>query len=154
MCLLFRNRQRPGNWVAWATVLRCPWASTASETRASEYTCPCHPILILVVLLFAAGQVCAQLCCGADDASGPPGPGVLRVCADPNNLPFSNARGEGFENKLAELIARDLNEKVTYTWTNEHEHFVRKTLNTGKCDVLMGVPAGFGDVETTAPYYT
>jgi mxaJ protein len=80
--------------------------------------------------------------------------GALRVCANPDNLPFSNARGEGFENKLAELIARDLNEKVTYTWTNEHEHFVRKTLNAGKCDVLMGVPAGFGDVETTAPYYT
>lgn len=80
--------------------------------------------------------------------------GTLRVCANPDNLPFSNAKGEGFENKLAELVARDLHEKVAYTWTNEHEHFVRKTLNAGKCDVLMGVPADFADVDTTAPYFT
>jgi mxaJ protein len=80
--------------------------------------------------------------------------GTLRVCANPENLPFSNTKGEGFENKLAELIAHDLSEKVTYTWTNEHEHFVRKTLNAGKCDVLMGVPVGFDEVETTVPYYT
>jgi quinoprotein dehydrogenase-associated probable ABC transporter substrate-binding protein len=69
-------------------------------------------------------------------------------------LPFSNAKGEGFENKLAEIVAHHLSEKVTYTWTNEHEHFVRKTLNAGKCDVLMGVPVGFDEAETTAPYYT
>lgn len=80
--------------------------------------------------------------------------GTLRVCANPNNLPFSNAKGEGFENKLADLVARDLHERVAYTWTNEHEHFVRKTLNAGKCDVLMGVPAGFKEVDTTAPYFT
>jgi mxaJ protein len=80
--------------------------------------------------------------------------GTLRVCANPDNLPFSNSNGEGFENKLAELIARDLHENVAYTWTNEHEHFVRKTLNAEKCDVLMGVPAAFDEVETTTPYYT
>jgi mxaJ protein len=80
--------------------------------------------------------------------------GTLRVCANPNNLPFSNAKGEGFENRLAELIAHELGEKVAYTWTNEHEHFVRKTIGAGKCDVLMGVPAGFGDVDATNPYYT
>ena len=78
----------------------------------------------------------------------------LRVCANPNNLPFSNAQGEGFENKLAEMVARDLGEAVRYTWTDQHEHFIRKTLNAGKCDVLMGVPAGFDEVETTLPYYT
>src|SRR5436305_10764668 len=55
--------------------------------------------------------------------------GILRVCANPNDLPFSNAQGEGFENKLAELIAHDLGKTVSYTWTNEHEHFVKKTLN-------------------------
>jgi len=80
--------------------------------------------------------------------------GALRVCADPDNLPFSNAKGEGFENKLAELTARDLGRTVAYTWTDEHDHFVKKTLNAGKCDVLMGVPAGFDEVETTTPYYT
>ena len=78
----------------------------------------------------------------------------LRVCANPDDLPFSDARGEGFENRLAQLIARDLGETVQYTWTDEHENFVRKTLDAGKCDVLMGVPAGFGEVATTRPYYT
>lgn len=80
--------------------------------------------------------------------------GLLRVCANPDDLPFSNASGEGFENKLADLIAHDLRRTVAYTWTNEHEHFVKKTLNAGKCDVLMGVPAGFDEVDVTAPYYT
>jgi mxaJ protein len=79
---------------------------------------------------------------------------TLRVCANPNNLPFSNAKGEGFENKLAELIARDLDETVSYIWTNEHEHFVKKTIAAGKCDVLMGVPTAFNEVDTTIPYYT
>ncbi|HEY1960780.1 MAG TPA: quinoprotein dehydrogenase-associated putative ABC transporter substrate-binding protein, partial [Rhizomicrobium sp.] len=79
---------------------------------------------------------------------------ALRVCANPNDLPFSNAAGQGFENRLAELMARDLGETVRYTWTEEHEHFIRKTLNAGKCDVLMGVPAGFDEVDTTQPYYT
>ena len=79
---------------------------------------------------------------------------MLRVCANPSNLPFSNRQYEGFENKLAELVARDLGERVAYTWTDEHEHFVKKTINAGKCDVLMGVPAGFEEVETTRPYYT
>jgi mxaJ protein len=78
----------------------------------------------------------------------------LRVCANPNDLPFSNAQGQGFENKLAEMVAHDLGEAVRYTWTDEHEHFIRKTLNAGKCDVLMGVPAGFDEVDTTRPYYT
>jgi mxaJ protein len=80
--------------------------------------------------------------------------GELRVCANPDNLPFSNAKADGFENKLAELVAKDLRSRVSYTWTNEHEHFVRKTINAGKCDVLMGVPAGFSEVDTTTPYYT
>ena len=79
---------------------------------------------------------------------------VLRVCANPNNLPFSDKQGGGFENKLGQLVARDLGETVAYTWTDEHEHFVRKTINAGKCDVLMGVPAGFDEVDTTRPYFT
>ncbi len=78
----------------------------------------------------------------------------LRVCANPNDLPFSNAQGLGFENKLAEMVAGELGETVRYTWTDEREHFIRKTLNAGKCDVLMGVPAGFDEVETTRPYYS
>ncbi|HZI42544.1 MAG TPA: substrate-binding domain-containing protein [Gemmatimonadaceae bacterium] len=79
--------------------------------------------------------------------------GSLRVCADPNNLPFSNARGEGFENRLAELIARDLGKRVEYTWWAQRRGFVRNTLNAGTCDLIVGVPEGYGMVRTTRPYY-
>lgn len=79
--------------------------------------------------------------------------GVLRVCADPNNLPFSNQRGEGFENKLAELLARDLGERVEYTWWAQRRGFFRNTLKAGMCDVVMGVPSGFEMALTTKPYY-
>ena len=79
--------------------------------------------------------------------------GVLRVCADPNNLPFSNERGEGFENKLAELLAEDLNEKLEYTWWAQRRGFFRNTLRAGACDVVLGVPSSFELAATTAPYY-
>jgi quinoprotein dehydrogenase-associated probable ABC transporter substrate-binding protein len=79
--------------------------------------------------------------------------GVLRVCADPNNLPFSNQRGEGFENKIAELLAHDLGERVEYTWWAQRRGFFRNTLKAGMCDVVMGVPAGFEMALTTKPYY-
>jgi mxaJ protein len=78
---------------------------------------------------------------------------VLRVCADPNNLPFSNDRGEGFENRLAEMLAADLGMRVEYTWWAQRRGFVRNTLGAGQCDVLMGVPAGFELAATTRPYY-
>lgn len=78
----------------------------------------------------------------------------LRVCADPNNLPFSNQRGEGFENRLARLAARDLGFKgVKYTWWAQRRGFIRNTLNAGQCDLVMGVPRGFDPVLTTRPYY-
>lgn len=79
--------------------------------------------------------------------------GVLRVCADPNNLPFSNERREGFENKLAELLAQDLGERVEYTWWAQRRGFFRNTLRAGACDVVMGVPSGFEMALTTKPYY-
>src|SRR4051812_40490592 len=78
---------------------------------------------------------------------------VLRVAADPNNLPFSNERGEGFENRLAELIARDLGARVEYLWWPQRRGFFRETLGAGRADVVMGVPAGFERVLTTRPYY-
>lgn len=79
--------------------------------------------------------------------------GVLRVCADPNNLPFSNQKKEGFENKIADLLGRELNEKVEYTWWAQRRGFFRNTLKSGSCDVVLGVPAGFEMALTTAPYY-
>src|SRR3981189_1576210 len=66
---------------------------------------------------------------------------ILRVCADPNNLPFSNEAREGFENRVAELIARQLDAKVEYTWWAERKSFIRNSLYEGRCDVLLGVPS-------------
>jgi quinoprotein dehydrogenase-associated probable ABC transporter substrate-binding protein len=77
----------------------------------------------------------------------------LRICADPNNLPFSNERLEGFENKLAELIAHDLNATLTYSWWAQRRGFIRNTLQAATCDLLMGVPKRLDAVLTTSPYY-
>lgn len=82
----------------------------------------------------------------------PPG-AALRVCADPNNLPFSNDRGQGFENRIAELVARDLRKKLEYTWWAQRRGFVRNTLKAGSCDVIIGVPTGLDMVLPTSPYY-
>jgi quinoprotein dehydrogenase-associated probable ABC transporter substrate-binding protein len=78
---------------------------------------------------------------------------VLRVCADPNNLPFSNAAGEGFENRLAQLVADQLGAKVEYTWWAQRRGFIRNTLKEKKCDVVMGVPTDYDLALTTRPYY-
>jgi mxaJ protein len=77
----------------------------------------------------------------------------LRVCADPNNLPFSNERLEGFENKIAALIARELNTEVQYTWWAQRRGFFRNTLKAGVCDLVVGVPSSFEMALTTSPYY-
>jgi mxaJ protein len=79
--------------------------------------------------------------------------GMLRVCADPNNLPFSNEAGEGFENKLAAFVAQKLGIAVSYVWWAQRRGFVSHTLKAGDCDVIMGVPAEYEAVETTRPYY-
>lgn len=79
---------------------------------------------------------------------------ALSVCADPNNMPFSNQREQGFENKLADLVARELKTTVRYTWWAQRRNFVKQTLGAGRCDAIMGLPAGFESVLTTAPYYT
>src|SRR4051794_40920725 len=77
----------------------------------------------------------------------------LRVCADPNNMPFSNQRGEGFENKIADLVARDLGRPLAYTWSPQRRGFIRNTLKAGRCDVVIGVPAQYGLLQPTRPYY-
>lgn len=80
-------------------------------------------------------------------------PSPLRICADPNALPYSNQQGQGFENELGLMIANDLGMSVSYTWLEQREAFFDKTLNAGLCDVVMGVPAGMSGVGTTRPYY-
>src|SRR5438477_8297437 len=77
----------------------------------------------------------------------------LRVCADPNNLPFSNRRLEGFENRLANLVAREMGARVEYTWWAQRRGFFRNTLRAGVCDVVMGVPSGIEMALPTRPYY-
>jgi mxaJ protein len=88
----------------------------------------------------------------AGGTAAPPA-SLLRVCADPNNLPFSNQAGEGFENALARLVARDLHRSVQYTWWPQRRGFIRNTLGAGSCDVVMGVPSSFERVLATRPYY-
>jgi mxaJ protein len=78
---------------------------------------------------------------------------ALRVCADPNNMPFSNRAGDGFENKLAEMVAQQFGKTVSYTWWAQRRGFIRHTLKAGDCDLVMGVPARYDLVETTRPYY-
>jgi quinoprotein dehydrogenase-associated probable ABC transporter substrate-binding protein len=80
-------------------------------------------------------------------------PKLLRVCADPHNMPFSTETGEGFENKLAEFFASQLGKGLAYTWYPQAPGFVRNTLRAYKCDVLMGVPQGDDIVQVTNPYY-
>jgi len=78
---------------------------------------------------------------------------VLRVCADPNNLPFSNRAGGGYENRIAELIAHDLGDSLEYAWWPQRRAWVRNTITANKCDVAISVPEGFGALLTTRPYY-
>jgi quinoprotein dehydrogenase-associated probable ABC transporter substrate-binding protein len=77
----------------------------------------------------------------------------LRVCADPNNLPFSNERGEGFENKIVDLIADDLGATASYTWHAQRRGFLRETLKDNACDLVPGLPSNLEGVRTTTPYY-
>lgn len=77
----------------------------------------------------------------------------LRVCADPNNLPYSNAAGSGFENKIAEFVARELGRPLSYVWRPQRRGFVRETLAAHRCDVIMSVPASFEAALPTTAYY-
>ncbi len=92
-------------------------------------------------------------------ASGEPGslelvdPNVFRACGDPHNLPFSNDKGEEFENKLAELFAAKLGKKLSYTYVPQSTGFVRMTLNAYRCDVIIGFPQGDDQAQVTVPYY-
>src|SRR6185437_750067 len=83
----------------------------------------------------------------------PPDPHVLRVCSDPNNLPFSDHTERGFENRLAELTARELHRSLVYYWQPQRRGFIRTALNAGRCDVVIGVPTASEMVRVTRPYY-
>ena len=78
---------------------------------------------------------------------------VLRVCADPNNLPFSNQQQQGFENKLAELAAAKLGMRLEYSWWAQRKSFIKNSLDQGVCDAVMGIPSSLPSVSATKPYY-
>jgi mxaJ protein len=106
-----------------------------------------HPVCGLALALAMAGGAAAAA------QQVPKGVTAFRVCADPNNLPFSNRAEQGFENKIAALLGRDLGLPVRYTWLPQGRGFVRKTLKAGRCDVIMGIPREYGPLLTSAPYY-
>src|SRR5437879_12497024 len=112
-------------------------------------------IAILAILAVFLGRdvARAQIKEGGDLSIELVDPKVLRVCADPHNLPFSNEKGEGFENKLAELFAEKLQKKLDYMYFPQATGFVRVTLGSHRCDVIMGFPQGDDLVQGTNPYY-
>jgi mxaJ protein len=94
--------------------------------------------------------LCALAVAGCSVKATPP---VLTVCADPNNLPFSNRAGQGFENRIAAIIAGDMHRPVRYVWWAQRRGYVRNTLGEQKCDIWPGVASGVEMVATTRPYY-
>jgi mxaJ protein len=78
---------------------------------------------------------------------------ILTVCADPNNLPFSNKSEQGFENRIADLLARDLHAELTYVWWAQRRGYARNTLNAAACDLWPGVATGSAGLATSKPYY-
>ncbi|WP_332876053.1 quinoprotein dehydrogenase-associated putative ABC transporter substrate-binding protein [Massilia sp. S19_KUP03_FR1] len=110
--------------------------------------------------ILAAACALVALAPGASAQSTPAAPQVLRVCQDPNNMPFSNRELQGFENKIAALLAADLGWQIAYTWYPQRMGFIRNTLRARepgseqyKCDLVTGVPSGFDMGATTQPYY-
>ena len=116
--------------------------SSASELHAGLLA------LLLVGAMAGAGARDAMAATVSADTGA-----TLRVCADPNNLPFSDEHGRGFENALAQLVAHDLHRTVAYTWWPQRRGFVRHTLKAHACDVIMGVPSAMEMVQATQPYY-
>lgn len=110
------------------------------------------PAWSLAVAL-ACAALAAILGAAPIKSAEPAASGLLRVCADPNNMPFSSAAREGFENKLVELVAADLGAKVTYVWWAQRRGNVRETLNAGLCDLIPGVASSLEMLATTRPYY-
>lgn len=120
-------------------------------SRARHLAASCPVLLLAGALALAPARAAAPAGHAKGQAVAPRR--VLRVCADPNNLPFSNRRGEGFENRLAELIAAELGAALEYTWWAQRRGFVRNTLRAGLCDLVVGIPSSVELVLATRPYY-
>lgn len=112
-----------------------------TNNKRHGLACACVSLLLSVPVAHAGGQ-------------------AFKVCADPNNPPLSDQKSQGLENKIAELFAKDLGQKLEYTWFPQRLGFIRSTLKAKlpdseeyKCDVVMGVPTGYELTATTKPYY-
>lgn len=107
--------------------------------------------LALVLLGALAGPVRAE----PAPAGGTPADGAreLRVCGDPNNLPFSSEKLDGIENKIAEVVAKDLGMTVVYFWWPHQRGLIKRVLGAKHCDVMLGIPKGYDPVLWTKPYY-
>jgi quinoprotein dehydrogenase-associated probable ABC transporter substrate-binding protein len=114
---------------------------------------------ILALAFLAAALLCARPVGVRAQQTNNPGslelvdPNVFRACEDPRNMPFSNEKGEGFENKLAEMFAAKLGKKLSFTYFPQATGFVRMTLASFKCDVIIGFPQGDDQAQVTIPYY-
>jgi mxaJ protein len=111
------------------------------------------PALLALVLAVTLFGVASAMFAREGRADASPSKKVLRVCGDPNNLPFSNEKLEGLENKIADAVAKDLGWEVEYVWWPHQRGLVRRVLNTERCDVLVGIPKGYDLVRWTKPYY-
>ncbi len=122
-------------------------------TNAGLRRCLLISLVSMLAIVTDRGSSRAQTAEGLDLSIELVDPKVLRVCADPRNLPFSNQEGEGFENKIAELFAAKLQKKLDYMFFPQATGFVRMTLGAHRCDVIMGFPQGDELVQGTNPYY-
>src|SRR5436305_15211962 len=111
----------------------------------------CLDCLVAALLAWALGLGAAAQ--GDAPSSGAPARSALRVCGDPDNLPYSHEDGSGFENRIAQVVADELKLPLETYWMPLRRGFVRKTLGTDECDVLIGVPADLERVLATRPYY-
>jgi mxaJ protein len=114
-------------------------------------------IFLYVINLAFIGAVFAA---GQDREDGLPGmpyqqtdPNEFKVCADPDNMPYSTQKGEGFENKIAELLAKDLGKTLTYEFWLDRQGYLRNTINAQRCDVIIGMGSDVDSLRTSKPYY-
>ena len=113
-----------------------------------------RPSLWTVTAMAVLGGACTFTAIAVAESAPTESLRELTVCADPGNLPFSNIKLEGFENKIANLIAQEMNASPRFVWAIQRRGFLRRTLGAGQCDLLIGVPAGLPGVAVTRPYYT
>src|SRR5947209_7981456 len=141
-----RRRRRPG----CARLIECAGIHQRDEGPALEVDQGRHALRVRAMNDVLALMIpLAVFAMAAVHRGGAP----LRVCADPNNLPFSNQQQQGFENHIASLIGEELHRPVEYTWWAQRRGFVRNTLNAKSCDLVVGTVSGMEMLVTTRPYY-